>query len=195
MMPVIFHKKARKNLFPTIYNNTYNNNEGIILLVTYYIVQEIKNISINFSKADIVLFLMSIKENTIMEYMYKKGIYKLANPWGLVETTSKILEDEDIENLITFSWFGEKEDPYITEETCYTCPACKKLIVDFFKNINGTFNQDERRKLLEQLLIQAENSECRCYEDFKEQLKENDGKNPNIRYREFLRRTIDNERE
>ena len=52
MMPVIFHKKARKNLFPTIYNNTYNNNEGIILLVTYYIVQEIKNISINYQSVD-----------------------------------------------------------------------------------------------------------------------------------------------
>ncbi|MCI9287777.1 MAG: hypothetical protein HFJ57_07505 [Clostridia bacterium] len=159
------------------------------------VVDSVKSISRDLPEADIVLFLMSIKENTIMEFMQSEGIYKLPNPWGLVETTREILLDDDIKNVVTFSWFGEKEDPYIQEQTCYTCPACKKLIVDFFKNINGTFNQDERRKLLEQLLIQAENSECRCYEDFKEQLKENDGKNPNIRYREFLRRTIDNERE
>ena len=38
----------------------------------------------------------------------------------------EILLDDTISNLITFSWFGEKEDPYIHEETCYTCPNCKK---------------------------------------------------------------------
>ena len=159
------------------------------------VVDSVKSISDNLPAADIVLFLMSVKENTIMEFMQKEGMYRLPDPWGLVEATREILLDDDIKNLITFSWFGEKEDPYIQEQTCYTCPSCKKLIVDFFRNVNGTFNQEERRNLLEQLLIQAENSECRCYEDFKEQLKEDDGKNPNIRYREFLRRTIDNERE
>ena len=141
---------------------------------------------------------MSIKENTIMEYMQKNGMYKPTNPWGLVETTKELLLDKSIKNLITFSWFGEKEDPYIQEQTCYTCPHCKALIVDFFRNINGTFNLDERRKLLEQLLVQAENSECKCYDSFKAQLKENDGKNPSIRYKEFMRRAnelLDSERE
>lgn len=151
------------------------------------VVQSVKNISINFSKADIVLFLMSIKENTIMEYMYKKGIYKLANPWGLVETTSKILEDEDIENLITFSWFGEKEDPYITEETCYTCPECKDLIINFFKNINGTFDRNQRKKILDILFEDTTHLKCDCYQNFRQQLKKDDGKNPKIRYREFIK--------
>ncbi len=162
------------------------------------VVNSVKSISKNLPEAEVVLFLMSIKENTIMEYMQKKGIYTPANPWGLVETTKELLLDKDIENLITFSWFGEKEDPYIKEQTCYTCPHCKDLIVDFFRNINGTFNFDERRKLLKQLLIQAESLECECYESFKLQLKENDGKNPNIRYKEFIGRAnelIDNERE
>ena len=70
--------------------------------------------------------------------------------------------------------------------------------MDFFRNINGTFNPCERRKLLEQLLRQAESLECGCYESFKSQLKENDGKTPNIRYKEFIRKVsklIDNERE
>ena len=162
------------------------------------VVNSVKSINKNLPEAEIVLFLMSIKENTIMEYMQKNGMYRPANPWGLVETTKELLLDKDIKNLITFSWFGEKEDPYIQEQTCYTCPHCKELIVDFFRNINGTFNPDERRELLEQLLSQAENLECECYETFKLQLKENDGKNPNIRYNEFIgriRELIDNERE
>lgn len=162
------------------------------------VVNSVKSISKDLPEAEIVLFLMSIKENTIMEYMQKNGMYKPTNPWGLVETTKELLLDKSIKNLITFSWFGEKEDPYIQEQTCYTCPHCKALIVDFFRNINGTFNLDERRKLLEQLLIQAENSECKCYDSFKAQLKENDDKNPSIRYKEFIRRAselLDSERE
>lgn len=150
------------------------------------VTNSIKTISTNFPKADIVLFLMSVKENTIMEYMQKHGFYKPANPWGLVETTKQILLDDNIKNLITFSWFGEKEDPYIHEETCYTCPNCKNHIIDFFRNINGTFNPDERKKILADLFKYAKNSECNCYEQFQSQLKEVDGKNPYIRYKEFI---------
>ena len=150
------------------------------------VVNSVKDINKKLPEAEIVLFLMSVKENTIMEWMQKKGVYTPANPWGLVETTTKLLQDEEIQSLITFSWFGEKEDPYIQEETCYTCPHCKSLIIDFFRKINGTFNPDERRKLLEQLLGQAENLECGCYESFKSKLEKRDGKSPQIRYREFL---------
>ncbi len=159
------------------------------------VVSSVKSINKNLPNAEIVLFLMSIKENTIMEYMQEKGIYKPANPWGLVETTKELLLDDSIQNLITFSWFGEKEDPYIKEQTCYTCPHCKSIIIDFFRNINGTFNQEERKKLLEQLLKQAEKLECGCYEKFKQQLKEKDGKNPKIRYREFIKSVNEDEYE
>lgn len=162
------------------------------------VVKSVKNINRDLPEAEIVLFLMSVKENTIMEYMQKNGMYKPANPWGLVETTKEILEDENIQNLITFSWFGEKEDPYIHEQTCYTCPQCKSLIIDFFRKVNGTFNRKERKKLLENLLKKAGNLECRCYNKFQEKLKESDGKNPKIRYKEFIgkvNKLIDNERE
>lgn len=152
------------------------------------VVNSIKNISQNLPKADIALFLMSIKENTIMEYMQKKGYYIPANPWGLVEVTRRILEDEDIDNIVTFSWFGEKVDPYIHEDTCYKCECCREKIVEFFRNINGTFNPEERKALLEQLLSEAKESDCGCYEEFKQKLKENDGQNPSIRYKEFIKK-------
>lgn len=201
---------VQNNKLTEVYNmlQKYGMNLGINLIYGFpfmneqeridAVVNSVKSINKNLPEAEIVLFLMSIKENTIMEYMQKNGMYRPANPWGLVETTKELLLDDDIQNLITFSWFGEKEDPYIQEQTCYTCPHCKSLIVEFFRNINGTFNPSERRKLLEQLLEQAESLECGCYESFKSQLKENDGKNPNIRYREFIRKVnelIDNERE
>ena len=53
------------------------------------VVKSVKNINRDLPEAEIVLFLMSVKENTIMEYMQKNGMYKPANPWGLVETTKK----------------------------------------------------------------------------------------------------------
>lgn len=157
------------------------------------VVQSVKDIHTQFPNTDIVLFLMSIKENTIMEYMYKQGIYKPANPWGLVEVTKQILAEEEIDSLITFSWFGEKVDPYIKEESCYTCPKCKKLIINFFKNINGIFDLEERKTLLETLLESAKHLECECYEKFKQQLQEQDGKNPTLRYKEFIRKVKEND--
>lgn len=142
------------------------------------VVNSVKTISRNLSEAEIILFLMSVKENTIMKHMQASGMYQPANPWGLVEVTKQILSNDDIKNLITFSWFGEKEDPYIKEETCYSCEDCKNLIVSFFRKMNGTFDWQERKHLLTNLLEQAEDLTCECYEDFQRQLKENDGKNP-----------------
>ncbi len=142
------------------------------------VVNSVKTISKELPEAEIVLFLMSVKENTIMEHMQINGMYQPANPWGLVEVTKQILSNPAIKNLITFSWFGEKEDPYIKEKTCYSCEDCKNLMVSFFRKMNGTFDWQERKYLLTNLLEQAEDLTCGCYEDFQRQLKENDGKNP-----------------
>ena len=189
---------VQNNKLTEVYNmlQKYGMNLGINLIYGFpfmneqeridAVVNSVKDINKKLPEAEIVLFLMSVKENTIMEWMQKKGVYIPANPWGLVEATKELLLDEDIQSLITFSWFGEKEDPYIQEETCYTCPHCKSLIIDFFRKINGTFDPDERRELLEKLLAQAENLDCGCYTSFKSKLKKSDGKNPKSRYREFL---------
>lgn len=142
------------------------------------VVNSVKTISRDLPEAEIVLFLMSVKENTVMEYMQTNGMYQPANPWGLVEVTKQILLNDDIKNLITFSWFGEKEDPYIKEETCYSCENCKNLIVSFFRKINGTFDWQERKSLLMELFEREKDLMCGCYENFKEQLREDDGKNP-----------------
>ena len=142
------------------------------------VVNSVKMISRDLPEAEIVLFLMSVKENTIMEHMQKNGMYQPANPWGLVETTKQILRDKNIKNIITFSWFGEKEDPYISEKTCYSCNNCKKLIMDFFVRMNGTFDWQERKRLLREVYKQAGGLACGCYEKYKEQLKEDDRKNP-----------------
>jgi len=105
---------------------------------------------------------------------------------ALVELTKQILLDPNIKSLITFSWFGEKEDPYIQETTCYTCPTCKKQIINFFKSVNGTFDSKERMDLLDNLLKYAKSSTCNCYENFKYELDNDDNKNPRLRYKEFL---------
>ena len=53
------------------------------------VVDSIKYIHENFPEAEIVLFLMSIKDNTIMKLMKDKGFYIPANPWGTLNKYEK----------------------------------------------------------------------------------------------------------
>ena len=113
---------VQNNKLTEVYNmlQKYGMNLGINLIYGFpfmneqeridAVVNSVKDINKKLPEAEIVLFLMSVKENTIMEWMQKKGVYIPANPWGLVEATKELLLDEDIQSLITFSWFGEKEE-------------------------------------------------------------------------------------
>lgn len=105
--------------------------------------------------------------------MYKKEYYKLPNPWGFVESIKEILQYNG-KNHIGFSWFGEKELKNIGETRAYCCPECQKLIVDAVKKVNGTFDIDERNKILEELLIKAKQLKCKDYEEFQKELEEED---------------------
>lgn len=141
------------------------------------VINSLKEIERNLPDANVVLFLMSVKENTKMEQMYKQGVYRMPNPWGLIETIRKSLEDNE-KTKITFSWFGEKETRSIKEETCYTCPECKKIIVECLKNINGTFDLEERKDLIAEVIEEGKKLKCECYEEFLEEFKYNDRKSP-----------------
>lgn len=151
------------------------------------VVESIKQVHSTLPNAEVTLFLMSVKENTILEYMHKMGVYKLPNPWGFIEVTKRILEDEQLKDMSppTYSWFGEKDIESIPEEQCYTCQSCRKSIIEALRKINGTFDNEERRTILNQLI---DSNEDGCYQSFLEKLeKEKDGKTPKERYREFLR--------
>jgi len=165
-----------------IYGFPFMNEQERIESVT----SSVSKIADQYPNAEVILFLMSIKENTILEQLHNLGIYQMPNPWGLVETTRQIVDNDDIENLVTFSWFGEKENSVISEQLCYTCPECKPLLIDFFRNINGDFSPDERKRLIQELYAHADTLECRCHEKFKDQLQETDGKNPKQRYEDWL---------
>ncbi len=132
--------------------------------------QNIKYAKKNLPNAGLILFLMSIKDNTIMEHMHKTGHYKLPNPWGFVEI-AKIAVEEAGENYIGFSWFGEKEDPVVGQKKAYCCPNCQKLIVNSLKEINKIFNKSERKKILDELLKKAEGLDCKHYQDFQKELE------------------------
>lgn len=150
------------------------------------VIESIKQVHSNLPNAEVTLFLMSVKENTILEYMYNMGVYKMPNPWGFIEVTKRVLEDNELEDMSppTYSWFGEKEIDSVSEEQCYTCQDCRNNIIEALKQINGTFDNEERRTILNQLI---DNNEDGCYQKFLEGLeKEKDGKTPKERYREFL---------
>lgn len=148
------------------------------------LLESLKYMSENMPDAEPVIFLMSVKDNTFLQYMKQNGFYKLPNPWGFVELTKRILEDEKLRKMPPpiYSWFGEKENDLVGEEICYTCDECKRKIMDAFMKINGTFNNEERKRILEELY---ENSDS-CYLNFLESLNHKDNKTPNQRYLEFL---------
>lgn len=150
------------------------------------VINSIKQVHRNLPNAEVTLFLMSIKENTILKYMYDMGVYKKPNPWGFIEVTKKVLEDDELKDMSppTFSWFGEKEIPSVSEELCYTCQECMHKIIEALKQINGTFDNEERKAILNQLI---ESNEDGCYQEFLKSLEEEkDGKTPKERYRSFM---------
>lgn len=148
--------------------------------------ESVRKISQKMPNAAVVLFLMSIKENTFLEEMKKNGQFELPNPWGFVELCHRIISDEKIGNLITFSWFGEKEDLYVKDYNCYTCTTCKDQIIEALKRINGTFDLEERRSILSELIEYGKQSDCSCLSELRESLEFDDGKVPNKRYYEFM---------
>jgi len=150
------------------------------------VIDSLRKINRDLPKAEATLFLMSSKENTIMDYMRRKGVYKPPNPWGFVELTKRILDNEELKDILppTYAWFGEKEFEIVKNKTCYTCPNCKERIIETFRNINGTFDNKERRRFLQDLI---DGNEDNCYQEFLETLEsEKDGKTPKERYRDFI---------
>lgn len=154
------------------------------------VIESIKQVHHNLPNAEVTLFLMSVKENTILKYMYNIGAYTMPNPWGFIEVTKRVLEDDELKDMFppTYSWFGEKEIESVSEEQCYTCLNCKNNIIRSLKKINGTFDNKERRRILKQLI---EENEDGCYQKFLESLeKEKDEKTSEDRYREFLQNLV-----
>ena len=133
--------------------------------------QNIKYVKENLPNAGLILFLMSVKDNTIMNNMYKSGYYKLPNPWGFVEA-ARIALKEEREGYIGFSWFGEKEDPIVGQTKAYCCPDCQRIIINALKKINKTYNKYKRKEILDELLYKAKELDCKHYEKFQKELYE-----------------------
>lgn len=158
-------------------------------------IENIRYANRNLPNAGIVVFLMSIKDNTIMQDMYNNGHYKLPNPWGFIEAAKKVIE-EGTGAYIGFSWFGEKEDPIIRQKKAYCCNDCQNLIIHSIKDINKTFNIDKRKSILSELLKRAEGLECSHYKDFKEALEREKmvkKKSPQRRLHDYYSYLINNE--
>lgn len=63
----------------------------------------------------------------------------------------------------------------VLEEQCYTCQNCRNNIIEALRQINGTFDNEERTRILNQLI---EANEDDCYQTFLSNLeREKDGKN------------------
>ena len=148
-------------------------------------VHNIKYAKKNLPNAGLVLFLMSIKDNTIMKHMYETGYYVLPNPWGFVEA-AKIAVEEAGDSYIGFSWFGEKEDPIVGQTKAYCCPDCQLLIINALKEVNKTFDTAKRQQILDELLKNAKNLQCKHYEEFVKNLNDAPQNSPRRRMHDYF---------
>ena len=112
--------------------------------------------------------------------MYNRGYYTLPNPWGFIKAIEYAVENGGDDNYIGFSWFGEKEDPFIKQKTAYCCPHCQKIIVDAIAEINKSADRTQRKMILKELDEKAKKSACTHYEEF-EQLAHNTGESPTLK--------------
>ena len=103
--------------------------------------------------------------------MQKAGHYKLPNPYGFIEAVKEVIENGG-DNYVGFSWFGEKEDPIVKQTKAYSCPECQTLIINSLKKINGTHSIEERKDILKELIDKAKNLDCKHYDKFQKELKQ-----------------------
>lgn len=108
-----------------------------------------------------VIFPINIKPFTLLWHMHQLDYYSPISHWLLI----LFLESISIEKLdqVTVAWFGNREELY--EQTNKraifptSCPICHSLLMDFYDNFNNEVNSEKRKKLIHNLIKDAD---CSC---------------------------------
>lgn len=113
------------------------------------------------------VFPIHIKEFTLVEQLFRAGLYQRVNEWELVEVLNAFSPEELVK--INIAWYKEKRQDNIsyTSEIIppMLCENCKKLVYELLTAYYSEREGDRRRSIINRLTAMN----CRC----KEKLLEN----------------------
>lgn len=112
----------------------------------------------------VVVFPYHVKHGTILDVMYRQGMYQPVSLWSLVEVLNQFTEKEL--SKIQISWYKD----YFGEEKSYiyrspvSCPECQEYVMRELDYYRDRQEYDRIKKLSE--------TPCRCREEWKSRLAE-----------------------
>lgn len=103
---------------------------------------------------NLVLFPVNIKPYTLLEFLYKEGIYKQIRADMLV----KVLEQVPVNELhkVDISWYGEHAEKDVIGP--YYCPKCQSSLKSLISDFVSTKTAEKRKSILLKMSEQV----CTC---------------------------------
>lgn len=106
----------------------------------------------------VVLFPINIKENTMLRYWQKVGVYDQISSWEFIELLAKI--PKEYLDKLTIAWWGNRENAFTNGITQHpkTCNKCNERLMKFYSDFYCNWNPEYRRRIIEDIW----KSRCEC---------------------------------
>lgn len=129
-------------------------------------VESIKKL-LEFNISCIALFAYNIRPGTLLEWLWKRGVYDCISLWGLTEVLSHF-SDEELRR-IQISWYRNYyEDKSKILKMPYLCPSCEDEVLCLFDE----YRNDPCRRTLQPLL----DYDCSCKKKWYKQYQQQSNK-------------------
>lgn len=119
--------------------------------------------ALNAGADSVVIFPYHIKHGTLLDVMYRNGLYECVSFWALVKVLSSFAETQD---RIQISWYKDYFGPersYIYRSP-YTCPFCGPRVMDELDH----YRESQDQACVERL----SHYPCKCRQAWEESLHE-----------------------
>lgn len=137
--------------------------------------------------AEVVLFPLNIKPHTLIEYLYREGIYQPISHWLLIHILSLIC-DECL-SKVDIAYWGNRDNICEGQNVILpsSCSECHLKIVNFYINYLKATSSTARKLYIDSIL---ESAYCDCYKNFNSKINEEASENITARLEkvcEFLK--------
>ena len=118
---------------------------------------------LNDGADSVVLFPYHIKEGTLLETLWHRGLYSCVSLWALADVLSAFSPGE-LQN-IQISWYKDYFGPNYSHilSSPGTCPNCEKEVLRLLDKYRDTQNPD--------LIVELNNYPCQCRQQWREKLE------------------------
>ena len=113
----------------------------------------------------VILFPINIKPFTLLEELYKNGLYTPVSQWDFIELLNQIPEERL--GRVTISWYGNRVETYDNYEfkpvLPSSCKTCRDAIMEFYEIFECSDSTEEKKAQLES--IRKRDFSCHCREN------------------------------